>query len=266
MRILLKLATHNKYITLNYNYQLSSAIYNLLRFGSPEFAEFLHSTGYKHNSRTYKLFTFALQFDQISIEKGKLKLKSPAARLYIDSAIIDDFITNFVMGSFGSQAINLQFGGELVTFEIEQAETLSDPQFGNKTAFKLLTPVVFSTVKNKTDVGTSTYYLRYNDDINEINRIFNRNLINKYEIIHNSPYNGNPVELQWDAGYIKRRLGRGKRLTKKISVNKAGERPIEIVGNEVPFTLTGAPELMKVGYECGFGEKNSMGFGMAEVV
>ena len=265
MRMLLKLKAHNKYITPNYNYQLSSAIYNLLRLGSSEFAEFLHTTGYKQNKRTYKLFTFSLQFDKISIEKGKIKLLSPRASLYIDSAITDDFITNFVLGSFGAQTIHLQFGKELVTFEIEQAETLPEPQFGETAKFKLLSPIVLSTMKD-TEVSINTYYLRYNDDMEEINRILNQNLINKYELIHNSPYNGGAVKLSWDDEYIKRRKARGKRLTKKISVLKSGERPIEIVGNEIPFTLTGSPELMKVGYSCGFGEKNSMGFGMAEVV
>jgi CRISPR-associated endoribonuclease Cas6 len=32
-----------------------------------------------------------------------------------------------------------------------------------------------------------------------------------------------------------------------------------------PFTLKGDTELMKIGYEAGYGEKNSMGFGMAKV-
>jgi len=33
-----------------------------------------------------------------------------------------------------------------------------------------------------------------------------------------------------------------------------------------PFVVRGSPELMEMGYEAGFGEKNSMGFGMVEVV
>jgi CRISPR-associated endoribonuclease Cas6 len=32
-----------------------------------------------------------------------------------------------------------------------------------------------------------------------------------------------------------------------------------------PFTVEGSPELMRIGYECGFGDGNSKGFGMVEV-
>ena|GEM_PF-6212384 len=32
-----------------------------------------------------------------------------------------------------------------------------------------------------------------------------------------------------------------------------------------PFTARGPVELLQIGYEAGFGEKGSMGFGMAEV-
>jgi CRISPR-associated endoribonuclease Cas6 len=46
---------------------------------------------------------------------------------------------------------------------------------------------------------------------------------------------------------------------------KNHEHPIEIIANEIPFTLSGNSELIKVGYECGFGEKNSTGFGMVEL-
>jgi CRISPR-associated endoribonuclease Cas6 len=43
-------------------------------------------------------------------------------------------------------------------------------------------------------------------------------------------------------------------------------KEIQIVGAFAPFTLTGTTELVRVGYECGLGEKNAAGFGMIEVV
>ena len=39
----------------------------------------------------------------------------------------------------------------------------------------------------------------------------------------------------------------------------------KIRGVVAPFHVIGAPELIHIGYECGFGDKNSMGFGMVEV-
>jgi len=37
-----------------------------------------------------------------------------------------------------------------------------------------------------------------------------------------------------------------------------------IIGFLAPFTVIGSPELIRVGYEAGFGEKGSMGFGMVK--
>jgi CRISPR-associated endoribonuclease Cas6 len=42
-------------------------------------------------------------------------------------------------------------------------------------------------------------------------------------------------------------------------------RGINIRGWLAPFTVEGSKELIELGYEAGFGSRNSMGFGMAEV-
>lgn len=49
-----------------------------------------------------------------------------------------------------------------------------------------------------------------------------------------------------------------------INLDENGESPIDVIGLQAPFTITGDQRLIKLGYECGFGEKNSMGFGMAD--
>lgn len=48
MRLLLKLkASQDGEFPYNYQYPFSSAIYKILRFGSPAFAGFLHNIGYR---------------------------------------------------------------------------------------------------------------------------------------------------------------------------------------------------------------------------
>ncbi|MGD8781958.1 MAG: CRISPR-associated endoribonuclease Cas6 [Ignavibacteria bacterium] len=250
-------------LTPNYNYQLSSSIYKLLRFGSPEFSEFLHGIGYKRNGKSYKLFSFALQFEKMAIINGLIKLIKPSAFLYVSSPLIDSFIRNFVLGSFRDNLIEIVFDNQKTIFEIREIESLPHPSFDETNYFKMLSPLVLSTMK-EFNGRLMPYYLRYYDSLDEINRILNKNLINKYEAVYNKEYNGNNVSLEWDNGYIQKRTNKGKRLTKKISIAKKGERPIDIIGNEIPFRIKGNPGLIKIGYECGFGEKNSMGFGLAE--
>jgi CRISPR-associated endoribonuclease Cas6 len=265
MRLKIKLnAKDSDSISLNYNYSLSAAIYKLLKLGSEEFASFLHEIGYKSNKKTYKLFTFALKFESTVLTGNRLQLKSPVAYLYISSPLIEDFIKNFIIGTFEQQTIEIYSGFTKTKFIINQAEITPPPVFHDEMNFTLITPMVLSI--NKIINGTAVqYYFRYDDDIDEMNRVFKKNLTNKYEAITNSIYNGEGVKFKWDEDYIDKALRKGKRLSKKVSITKDIKNPIDVVGIFCPFNTNGDPELIKVGYECGFGEKNSMGFGMAEV-
>lgn len=128
----------------------------------------------------------------------------------------------------------------------------------------MLSPMVLSTVEEEEN-KTHQHYFKYNDSIEEINRVLNQNLKNKFKLIYDNEYSDDDLILVWDKNYIDKKLKERKRLTKKISIMKNHEPPIEIIANEIPFTLSGNAELIKVGYESGFGEKNSMGFGMAEL-
>ncbi|GAB6282828.1 MAG: CRISPR-associated endoribonuclease Cas6 [Ignavibacterium sp.] len=264
MRLKLTLNSNDKFIPVNYNYYLSASIYRLLNFGSPEFAEFLHNKGFVLNGKPYKLFCFALRFRNIKIMGNNIQLLEPSAELYISSPLVEDFIQNFVIGTFNYQSLEIADNNFKFTFIINQIESLSVPQFDGLNKFRLLSPIVLSTLKEKENGSLHQYYFRYNDDINEINRVFNQNLKNKFTLIHNTKYEGDDLILEWDKDYIEKREKKNKRLTKKISIEKFEGNPIDIIANEIPFTLTGSKELVKVGYECGFGEKNSMGFGLVD--
>jgi CRISPR-associated endoribonuclease Cas6 len=246
-------------ISYNYHYHLSSAIYKLLQFGSTEFASFLHNVGFKQNGKTYKLFTFALRFENYTNLENAIRLNDPKANLLISSPLIDDFIKNFIIGTFEKQIIDLTELNFPIRFKINFVEIIPTPQFFNEMKFKMMTPLVLSTIREHNN-KTSQYYLRP-EDTDEINRVLTKNLQSKYQAIYNKELPG-VIRLNWDNDY----LNKFKRITKKITINQHGYFPIDIIGMQAPFTVEGNPELLKIGYECGFGEKNSMGFGMVEVV
>ncbi len=260
MRLLLKLnARHaDSLLPINYQYQLSSAIYKLLKFGSEEFAQFLHDRGYPLNGRAYKLFTFAMKFERFKIENDKIRLISPAAHLFVTSPLIDDFIKNFVIGTFEKQILEIISPLATTEFFIRQIETLPEPNFNDEMKFILLSPLVLST-KKEFNGALKQYYLRANDTA-DINRVLTNNLINKYAIVYNSKLKIDELNLTWDDTYLRTH----PRTTKKITIDENGESPIDVIGLQAPFTITGDQRLIKLGYECGFGEKNSMGFGMAD--
>jgi len=250
----------DEFLSVNYHYHLSSAIFNLLKFGSPEFSSFLHNIGYKHYGRTYKLFSFALRFEKIQIIGNMIKSISPYSSLFITSPLIEDFIKNFVIGTFESQTILIQDRNEVAEFSVTQMEMLPEPDIKDEMHFMLLSPMVLST--KRIYKGKEQQYFLRPDDTEEINRILTQNLKNKYAIIHNKTIDNGELKLEWDYNYLKKH----NRVTKKITINKNGRYPVDVIGIQAPFKLTGNPELIKVGYQCGFGEKNSMGFGMAQYI
>ena len=264
MRLKIKLKCSSTFhLPINYNHALSAAIYKLLRFGSKEFAEFLHNIGYKNAGKTYKLFSFALRFDKFKIQNQTIHLIAPTASLIITSPLVEEFMQNFVSGTFQEQHIEIYGSNTRTIFSIEQIESLPAPGFYDKMKFRMLSPLILST-KQQYKGKLKQYYFRYYDPIDEINRVLNINLLSKYEIIKNKKYTGAGVEIKWDEKYIQRMNAKKKRLTKKVTVRKGELINIDIIGNQLPFEIEGDTELIKVGYQCGFGEKNSLGFGLVE--
>lgn len=244
-------------MTPNYQYQLGAAIYNLLDFGSPEFGRFLHDIGFEAGGKKFKLFTYALRFEKFRFEGRIMHLIGDEAFLYITSPRIDDFIRHVITGSFESKMLVLE-GFTRNEFTIVQMEMLPEEKFGNAAHLKLLSPMVASKpVANGSN--KQAYYLRP-ADTEELDRILSANLSKKYQIISSEKDYQGEVAVRFDDKY----LAENKRVTKKITIDERGEHPIDVIGIQAPFTITGPPELIATGYEAGFGEKNSMGFGMAE--
>jgi CRISPR-associated endoribonuclease Cas6 len=172
---------------------------------------------------------------------------------------LPDFIKNVVIGTFEKQTIDLTELNFPIRFKIISVEIIPPPDFYDEMNFKMMTPLILSTTREHNG-KISQYFLRP-DDIDDINRVLTKNLQNKFGALYNREIIEN-VFLSWDKDY----LNRTKRITKKITINQHGKFPIDVIGLNAPFSLSGNVDLIKVGYECGFGEKNSMGFGMAEVI
>lgn len=263
MRLKLNLKTLDKTITHNYYYYLSAAIYKVLKLGSPEFSEFLHQNGYNIGQKKFKLFTFSLRFDKYSVEPDYIRILSRNARLIVSSPLFSKFFDNFVLGLFKLQSISIVSKTTRTNFIIDSVEKMDEPSFSNYEKFIPYTPLVLSKGISNTYNKLDHYYLRYYDNNDEIKSILNNNLISKYEIVYKKKYEGSGINLIWDKEYIMKNPQ--KNFTKKITIEKNSlEIPNDVVGNFLPFYLEGDPKLMEMGYFCGFGEKNSMGFGFTE--
>lgn len=262
VKLTLKPAKRTCIIPINYQYQLSSAIYSILSSASPEYSQWLHEIGYTApNGKPLKLFVFSKLFvPRVKIYDGALIVRnySPCL-LQIQSPMLQDFVQNFVVGLFSAQSIVIasRYGKE--TFYIQQVETLPEPDFSEEMKFKCLSPIVASTMRDNGE----EHYFRPNEP--ELGEAIRKNLISKFETIHRHPPKDDNLNFELDEQYIERRGG-VKRISKLIHIKEGTSEETRIKAFECPFYLKGSIELIKTAYECGIGQKNSMGFGMVEVV
>lgn len=265
MRLKLKIRAvrSNCSITANYYYYFSAAIYLLLKFGSPVFAEFLHSKGYILRGKKFKLFSFGLEFEKMKMDKGFIHLISPNAYLTVSSPMLDSFINNFILGSFNKTKFFIGNADIGIEFEIQLIESLPDISFSENMKFKLISPMTLSTVVERNN-KLSPYYLEYDDT--DLPRILKKNLMEKFELVNGYKIEPDFFEIEFDQNYIQKRLAQNKRISKLITIAEGTPEQTQIRTINCPFSIRTNPELIRIGYECGFGEKNSMGFGMAEVV
>lgn len=237
------------YLPINYNYLLASVIYEFLRISDPEYAHFLHEDGYSIGNKHFKLFTFS----QLMAQKRRIsgdQINFYSTVTWYVSSPEEAFLANFASTLVAQKNIGLG-SQELRIIDIYIPKT---PRFYPRMKFRCLSPITISTKRERDGKLVMHYCLPEEADFSELVR---QNLIRKYELIYQRQPKEDSFTMSFDAEYMNRRNNRITRL-----INYKG---VDIRGVLCPFEATGSPELMYVGYECGFGDKNSAGFGMVDV-
>ena len=235
-------------LPINYNYFLTGVIYQFLRESDPEYANFLHQDGYELENRRFKLFTFSqLMAKRREIRGNQIHFRSPLT-WYVSSSQ-EPFLQNFAAALMQNGILQV----ERHRLRVQDVEVLRQPRFGRQMTFRCLSPITMSTKRDRD--GKPHYCLPDDPQFSELVR---QNLIRKYEAVYRQPPEKTSFAMTFDQTYIDRRKGR---VTSLIDF-----KGTKIRGVLSPFHVIGAPELIHVGYECGFGDKNSMGFGMVEVL
>ena len=245
------LADVGKGITLpiNYNHILVGAIYRFLAESNPEYADFLHDEGYQAAEKRFKLFTFSqLMAERRRITGEQIHFRSTLT--WFVSSPVEQFLSHF--------ADTLLTEGRLYIgsrqLRIKDVTIPRTPRFRSEMEFRCLSPIVMSAVRIN-DGQRRTHYCLPDDP--ELSELIRQNLIRKHEAMHGRAPQDDTLIFHFDDSYIRRKQGRVTRL-----VDFKG---IKIRGIMCPFNVSGSPALIQVGYECGFGDKNSAGFGMAGV-
>lgn len=234
-------------LPINYNHFLSGVIYQFLRESDPEYAHFLHQDGYEVENRRFKLFTFSQLRAKREIRGEQIHFHSPLT-WYVSSSQ-ELFLANFAAALMEAGILQIKHH----KLRVKDVEVLRQPRFGPQMTFRCLSPITMSTKRERD--GTPHYCFPDDPQFSELVR---QNLIRKYEAVYRHPPQEKSFAMTFDQAYIDKREGRVTRL-----VDFKGTK---IRGVMSPFHVIGTPALIHIGYECGFGDKNSMGFGMVEVL
>ncbi|MBI4850709.1 MAG: CRISPR-associated endoribonuclease Cas6 [Acidobacteria bacterium] len=279
------------YFPLN-NHPWAAIIYNALEEANSDYANFLHNEGYhldpnKHGSKANKRlkpFVFSRpEIPNCQIVNGKLYTYSQVVKWQISSPI-PEFIDSLASG-LKKQAIisiydrktqeaykNKEIDSSKATLILSKINHIQSPIFTSKMRFTALSPItvcIDSAERKK-------IFLR--PDSEEFSKIIKNNLIEKYELLNKRPPKDCEFsfDLDWDyicqkfnLEYLETIKDLDKKLeVKRLSTNKVSKlvqyEQINIKSYLAPFIVSGNPELISVGWDWGFGNCNSQGFGMAQ--
>lgn len=235
-------------LPLNYQHAVASLIYALLSSGSISFATQLHDVGFRTDNRTFKLFTFSrLHTDQTHVSGNQLILDRPQVSFQISSPV-PEFIEHLKTGLSNYERLNI----DRAVLKLVNIEDIPAPTIQKRMSFYALSPITETTNGSR----EHPKFLSLRDNWSEV---IQRNLTRKYEILHgHAPADGR-LKWLWDENYIIKKETAGWRLSVLADIHG-----IKVRGWLAPFMVEGSKELIEVGYEAGFGARNSMGFGMAE--
>lgn len=251
MRVKLTLIAEQEKTQLpfNYSFAVAALIYRTLGQASAAFATRLHDEGFASQNRKFKLFTFSRLGIRIQDPSGEqLRLADRNVTLQVSSPVAQ-FVKNFVEGLFQSETFIIANAA----FTLVNAETLLPPEFTERMKFRALSPIT-----EMTDVEGSKHgrFLNLSDNWSEI---IKGNLLHKYYALHGKRPEDERLQWIWDEEYIAAAERRGRRLSALTDIHG-----IKVRGWLAPFTVEGSRELIELGYEAGFGNRNSMGHGMVE--
>lgn len=251
IKLVFRAKDENASIPLNYNYAVSALIYKTIAESSPEFAQRLHEKGFIVGEKTFKLFTFSRIETKdafIDFKASRIYLNNPYIKLQVSSPI-DEFLKNFVFGTFTQQTFRI----DKSEFILDSAETIEDTEITEEMNFRALSPITQSIRNDKGE----TVYLLPQDNWSEF---ITRNLQRKYEALYGKTLPNAKVEWKWNEDYFANEKN-CKKAEKLIDI-----KGIKVRGWLAPFSVKGNRELIKIGIETGFGNKNSQGFGMVEIL
>lgn len=264
MRLSLQLAVDKKLnlLPFNYQYPVSSWIYSRMAAADPEFSAWLHDRGYSLKKKNFKLFTFSdFRLLKYKVRNDRLSILSPAAQIRL-SFCVDQAAEKFIIGLFQDQSFEIGDRKSRARFYVQTVESLPDPDFSRQCRFKCLSPLCVAKPVDRNGRLTA-HYLAPGDP--DYPKYFFDHLFRKYLAARPYLQGRNNMPDTPRQGEQKLEILSTPR-SRLVTVKAGTAQETRLRGYSCHFKIIAPPELIRLGYQAGFGEKNSLGFGCAEVM
>lgn len=257
-KLTLERADQRRFIPINYQYELSSAIYRVIERGNEDFSAFLHDEGYRLGNKPFRLFTFSRVFldkQRVHVNQGRIEHLGTSAELYV-SFLIERAAEEFIKGLFLGQEFYLgdQISG--VTYQVAKIESDGPVFFRQTMHYRCLSPIL---IKEKRVDGGENYLDPTHPKYTEM---LVHNLISKWTAQAMAGIEQNRRSFQ-NLAYRFEPVG--KVYKNGVVIKQMTPQESKLIGYSFEFTLEAPEELHEIGYFSGFGHLNSQGFGCVEV-
>ena len=135
---------------------------------------------------------------------------------------------------------------------MEKIELLPPPKFESEIKFKTISPIIVRT-KKEIDGKLKTWDLNPSDSMFFSN--IEKNLVKKYNKFYDKEITIEDIKISSEMKLVKR---------KRIAIEKGDIKTYNRAFMR-DIAMEGDKDLIKFGYNCGLGEKNSLGFGMMDL-
>ena len=258
-RIRLTRNSRGRYLPINYQYELSAAVYKVVDRADSAFSSFLHSQGYLAFGKQFRLFTFSrLSFEgyQVIREASRIEHYGREAAFEV-SFLVDRAAEEFIRGLFMDLEISVGDRVSRIEYLVTSIEAVAPPVFSEVMPYRCLSPIF---IRKKREDGGETY-LQPGDVGYEYLLI--QSLISKASAFASA--GGDDSHFHQTAAKFAL-VPRGKVYKNGVLIKQHTREQSQLIGYMYEFELTAPIELQEVGYHAGFGHLGSQGFGCVGVI
>lgn len=258
-KLILERGDLQRFIPINYQYELSSAIYRVIERGNEDFSAFLHDEGYRSGNKSFRLFTFSRVFldkQRVHVNQGRIEHLGTRAELYV-SFLIDRAAEEFIKGLFLGQQFFLGDPISGVNYNVSKIEAATPVYFQRSMHYRCVSPIL---IKEKRVDGGENYLAPSHPKYGEF---LIQNLISKWAAQAMAGVEQNGVSFQ-DLAYRFEPIG--KVYKNGVLIKQMTPQESKLIGYSFEFILDAPEELHEIGYYSGFGHLNSQGFGCVSVI